>query len=308
MKKFLTHLLLIGLIACAPLILLDGYFTRVFKTGKTNKTQWLSRVSNTAYDVGVLGSSRAWWNIDMNVIQDSLAIRAINLSDNHYTFHEMLLRMKQFYANGNSVDRLFIEVDYWILLQSPQPASITAYNNIPFLDDSLTYQHLRARSNEWVKLKYIPFWRYAEFNRQWGLEELLITAFGVRNSIFDQTGTFFSNNRFYGTNSFVPPLSESEEISPDFVTLIDFCRTHEIDIQIFTAPIYRANMVGQDQQKMERYLSGNKLAYLNYADVFQDSTYFNDNLHFSIKGGAAFTELLIQEMKPDTLDLAISRQ
>jgi hypothetical protein len=267
--------------------------TSQFKKGNTNKTQWLNKMNDTHYDIGLLGSSRAWWNINMNTFNTELELNCINISNNHFPYAEMLLRLKQFYAKGNSIDLLLIQTEYWAFFDQNESFSNTIYNNIPFLDDTATYNYLSKKSSEWIKYKYIPLWRYSEHNRQWGVEEYLITLLNKRNPIYDNTGTFFSNNRFYGQESINFKASDSDQVNPDFIKLYQFCDNHNIRTSIFTAPIYNCKFDLNSQTKMEQQLESLGIVYKNHINTYRDSTFYNDNLHLSINGGKFFTDTLI---------------
>ena len=155
MKKFISKIGLFSLLLLVVSISIDYSFTMVFKNGNTNKTQWLSRINNRSFDVAILGNSRSWWNIDLNLFNKELELNCISLSDNHFPYSEMLLRLKQFYSNNNSMKLLLLQTEYWTLFNQEQGFSMTVYDNIPYLDDSTTYNYLSLRSDEWKKLKYI---------------------------------------------------------------------------------------------------------------------------------------------------------
>ena len=297
MKKFLYQLLIVGIIFLLNLLILDFWFTAEFKEGKTNKTQWLYKKKNEHFDLAIIGSSRAWWNIDLNKINESLQLNCISLANNHFTYSEMLLRLKQFYQNGNSIDQLLMQTEYYEFFKNDKKLSISAYDNIPFLDDSITYNHLKEKSFEWVKLKYVPFWRYAEYNRQWGVEEFLISKLGIRNTIFDSTGSFFSNDKFYGKDSIEFGAAETNQPNQDFKELIKFCNNKNIKVLIYTAPIYHAIINPKSQEDLRRQLASMNIAYRDFTHLYTDSTKFNDNTHLSIKGGQAFTNVIIEYLK-----------
>lgn len=297
MKKFISQIFIYFALVVVISTCIDYCFTNVFQNGNTNKNQWLNKKINTSYDVGVIGSSRAWWNINMNKFNEELGLNCISLSNNHFPYSEILLRLKQFYANGNSVDLLLIQTEYWAFFDQESAFSNTVYNNIPYLDDTTTYNYLSNRSNEWVKLKYVPLWRYSEYNRQWGMEEFIITLLGKRNPIYDSTGTFFSNNKFYGKKNITFDREKSFKINPDFLAIHEFCKSKDIKVSIFTSPIYNADFDTKSQYKMESLLDSINLDYHNYISIYKDSTFFNDNVHLSIKGGELFTDTLIHQTK-----------
>lgn len=298
MKKFFIQLSLLSLLVFLLCVLLDKFFTHTFKKGKTNKVQWLDKIEGEHYDLAIIGSSRAWWNIDMNLINEELNISSINLSSNHFSYSEMLLRMKRFYENNNTIGKLMIQTEYWAFYSESTGVSTTVYDFLPYLDDKTTYAHLSAVSDEWFFYKNIPFYRYAKFNFQWGLEELIITQLKRRNTIFDKTGTFFSNNTFYGNDLWQAPSIKNKNINRNLLELVTFCESKNIELCVYTSPIYNAIIDTSLQKEFSKEIKSMGIDYLNYIDYSNDSTSFNDNTHLSIYGGRIFSEKLIQDISP----------
>jgi hypothetical protein len=296
LKKFIINILIFASIILLGLYFLDWYFTSTFKEGKTNKTQWLEGKSNNHYDVAIIGSSRAWWNIDMGEINTKLDLNGINIANNHFSYSEMHLRLKRMYENGNSIKKLFVQTEYWESFSDSAELSTTSYNYLPYLDDSTTYNHLKNKSSEWILYKHFPFWRYAEYNFQWGPEEFLITKMNMRNSIFDSTGTFFTNDEFYGSDSWNPTEPDTNAINKDFDDFLSFCQEKSIEVHVFTAPIYHATINLKLQKDFEQILKSRNYYYDNYINLYSDSSYFNDNTHLSRKGGKFFTKTLMEKV------------
>ena len=293
MKQYLKNSLILGVILLLSAYLLDYGFTSVFKSGKTVKVQWLQNINKTEYDYAIIGSSRAWWNINSNTINTEKELKGINLSNNHFGLSEILLRLKRFYENKNSVDTLLLQIDYKSVFSEPGEFSSTVYNYLPFLDDSLTYNHLSERSNEWRVYKHIPFWRYAEYNFQWGIEELLITKLNLRQTLFDSTGNFFTDNKFHGHPQH-KITNTSHNLNTDLLGIVSFCEKHNIELICFTAPYYQLDISDTLHNRFNTLIDSIDLNYKNYALIYNtDSTYFNDNTHLSLKGGQAFTQTIL---------------
>ena len=292
MKRFFykVFILFLGVVSIA--FILDWGFTQTFKDGKTNKVQWLKNMNNKHYDYVVLGTSRAWWNLDIQRINEASNLNGISIANNHFSCTEMLLRMKRFLNNKNTTDKVYLQIDYFFFKTEKKLFSPTVYNFIPYLNDSATYHFLSEKSDEWIWYKYAPFIRYTEFNFQWGLEEVLLTKMGLRNTIFDEYGAFFSNNRWYG-DSVKTNNDYAKENNHALIELLQFCDKNKIDVELYTAPFY--NLRISTDKKLDFYHRINSLEkkYTDFSDLFQQQQFFNDNEHLSIKGGKAFTDTLI---------------
>jgi len=287
--------MILGIILLGIALALDYGFTKVFKTGKTVKVQWLDKVNNIHLDYAIIGSSRAWWNIDANRINSEKKLKGLNLSNNHFGLNEILLRLKRFYDNENSLDKLLLQIDYKSIFSESGEFSSTVYNYLPFIDDSLTYNHLSERNSEWKVYKYVPFWRYSEYNFQWGIEELLITKMNLRQTIFDKAGNFFTDNYYHGASSFEID-STKLILNTDLIEIIDFCEKNEINLVCFTAPYYQLILHQKIETRFNTIVDSLQLNHSNYGLIYNsDSTYFNDNTHLSLKGGDRFTDQLITD-------------
>ena len=293
MKQYLKNILLLGAMLFILAFIMDFAFTKTFKKGKTVKVQWLQNISNNNYDYAIIGSSRAWWNVDVKKINHIKNINGINLSNNHFGLSEILLRLKRFYHQKNSIEKLLLQIDYKSVFSHKGEFSSTVYNYLPFIDDTLTYNHLKKRNTEWTLYKSIPFWRYAEYNFQWGLEEYIITNLNLRKSIFDNEGSYFTNNQFHG-DSIIKVKYMKQNLNPDLIDIINFCNSKQIELQCFTAPYFNLIINSKTETKFKNIIDSLNLNHYNYTNSFKtNKSMFNDNTHLSLKGGAIFTDSLI---------------
>ena len=95
------------------------------------------------FDVAIIGSSRGWWNIDMNAIREKCGLRAGSLANNHFRDPEVLLSLKVFLANGNRADHILMQEDHDNLSVEADHFSSTVYDFLPYLEDSLVSAHLQ---------------------------------------------------------------------------------------------------------------------------------------------------------------------
>ncbi len=294
MKRFLRRLALPVLLLVLLVSALDPLFTTVFRHGQGTKAQWIQQMHGQHYDVGVIGSSRAWWNIDMHALDTACHVRAISLANNHFTPAEMLLCLKVFLRNGDSVDKLLIQVDHSTLTEEGAGFSSTVYDFVPYLDDTLVYDHLRPRSEEWYWLRHMPFWRYAKYNFKWGLEPMLLTALHRRPVPFDSTGSYFSpSEKFYGKDG-TPFEPTDHALSPDLRALLALCEAHGVEPILFTSPYYGLVMTPEARNAPTRVLAAEGYTLLDFSDSLPAKRYFNDNKHLNRAGGERFTRMLMK--------------
>lgn len=297
MKRFLFRLSIpLGLLLLLA-FLLDPLFTSVFREGQGTKAQWLMGMRDQRFDVAVIGSSRAWWNISMDQLDSACGTRSISLANNHFTPAEMLLAMKAFLRNGNRARVLLLQVDHSSLTDEQEGFSSTVYDFVPFLEDTLVYAHLAPRGDEWFWLRHVPFWRYAKYDFKWGVEQAVLTAWGRRTVPFDATGSYFSpNDRFYGKAG-VPYAPSGHRMGEDLRALFALCEQHGITVIPFTAPYYELEMPAGAVGAPARVLAEEGLRLIDYSDSLPEKRWFNDNKHLNRKGGRRFTEMLARALR-----------
>ncbi len=295
MKRFIKKILVLCAILLIGAIVMDVVFTKIFKSGRTVKAQWLNNMHGQHYDLVITGSSRAWWNIDMHRINSSCGIRSVNLATNHFRPAEILLALKIFLANGNSVDRMLLELDYMKKSESDQVFSATIYDHLPWLKDELVYDHLRSRSNEFFWLRHIPFARYARYNSLWGPEEAIITLLDKRRTLFDSTGSYFTDDEFSGyaqlqLNDIVIQYDE------DLAEVFNLCRKNGIEVEVFMAPYYRLRVRAGAKEEFNELMDRYGVAFHDHSDRLDSTIHFNDNWHLGRHGGEVYTQMLIDEL------------
>lgn len=296
MKRFLRNIAFCLVLLLGLAWLLDVVMTHVFREGHAKKSQWQHHMRGQHYDVAIIGSSRAWWNIDMNAIDRACGIRSVNLSNNHYRDAEILLSLRIFLANGNTTERVLVQVDHDNLTGDPDEFSSTMYEFLPYLEDSVVQAHLAGRSPEWTVMRYLPLWRYVKCNFMWGPEEFVATASGHRRPLFDSTGTYFSPNpTFHGSDTLYMKQT-GHRLSADMQAITAICRERNIKLDFFTTPYH--NLVGTPEilDAPRRVVEAAGRTFHDFSQRIQGRENFNDVRHINRAGGKLFTALLIEEV------------
>ena len=296
MGRFLRQLALVVVLLIGLAFLLDPLFTQLFQHGRGMKSQWIEQMHNEHFDVAIIGSSRALWNVNTITIDTSCGVRAINLANNHLTPSEILLTLEVFLRNGNTADRLLLQVDHATLSTDAKHFSTKAYEYVPFLDDTLVYDHLRAQSTEWIWLRHIPLWRYVKYNFKWGLEQALYTALDRSPEPFDSTGSYFSPNEQFYEKGNVPYRPAPSTLNAALTRVIDLCRESGSELIPFTAPYHGWTIPDSAKQVPARLLAQHGLRLLDFSDSLAEQRFFNDHQHINRAGGVAFTRMLMDQV------------
>jgi hypothetical protein len=295
MKRFLKKILVLGILLLVAAFTVDAALTAIFRKGRTVKAQWLHNMQGQHHELLVLGSSRAWWNIDVNEINRQCGISGISMANNHFTPSEMLLALKVFLRNGNTTDRVLMQVDYHNMRVEQDEFSSTVYDHLPWLKEDLVYEHLLDRSDEWKFLRLVPAARYVKYNFRWGPEEALITLFDKRRTIFDSTGSFFIDRPYKGW-PYMELERSSYEMHPDFKAILELCESNSIQVDLFMAPYYRLRTADENRHDFDKLMNEHRLQVHNYFDRFDSTIYFDNNWHLSLQGGQIFTQMLIEDV------------
>ncbi len=222
-------------------------------------------------------------------------MRGINLATNHFRSAEILLGLKIFLANGNTADRVLLQLDHQKAKDAGDVFSATIYDHLPWLEEDLVYDHLSERSNEFVLLRKVPFARYARYNFHWGPEEALITLLDRRRTLFDSTGSYFIDRKFYG-NPTLELDSVNVEWDGDLAAVFELCRSNRIAIEVFMAPYYRLELPPGTEQRFRDMMTQYEVEFHDHSHRLDDTLYFEDNWHLGRKGGEVYTNILIDEV------------
>ncbi len=295
MRRFLRKILVLCALLLVAAIALDRISTAIFRKGRTVKAQWMHNMKGQHYDLVITGSSRGWWNIDMNAINERCGIRSINLATNHFRPAEILLGLKIFLANGNTTDRLLLEVGYQKASDADEIFSATIYDHLPWLEEDLVFDHLSERDREFKWLRRIPYARYAKYNALWGPEEAIVTLLDKRRTLFDSTGSFFTDREYHGY-----PYLEIDAIDmsfdPDLAETIEICRREGIAVEAFMAPYYKLRIAPGTNEEFHDMMDIYGIELHDHSQLLDSSIYFDDNWHLGHRGGEAYTNILMEEI------------
>lgn len=165
---------LLFLLALATLLAAESAaLDRVFARDLSSKVTRVYTQPGQRWDYVVLGSSVAAVGCDTDVLAEELGGTVANLGLSGSAYPEQCLVWEKF-LERNQVGTLVCQVDSWGLTQGGYDCPFHAYYHAPFLDDPVVFRHvaeafpLRAYAWRWV-----PFWKYAEFNTQFGYDRLV---------------------------------------------------------------------------------------------------------------------------------------
>ncbi|MBS1534217.1 MAG: hypothetical protein JST78_04000 [Bacteroidetes bacterium] len=268
------------------MFVLDSGYTYVYQSAQPrNKLQYIIQLNQQKFDVVFLGSSRVANHIDSELFDQLSHKKSINLGVQGANLVDNLLQLKLFLSK-NSTDYLFLQIDD--NLEYCKPSNISQAEAMPFLNNPIVSEHSKKFIDEYVYLKYIPFYRYALNDAKIGFRELFFSAIGKKPSI-DFSKGFMPK---YGHSIPNQPRQELKEVhglnqNPILREMKALCQEHQVHLVLFISP-YCSKI------DPENYIKKMKLLEPNLIDLSQgydDSLFFNCG-HLNQKGAEIFTQRL----------------
>ena len=284
MKRFATYTLWLFVITLVFMVTLDFIYTSVFNHGADrNKLMWVRAMEGENLDYIILGSSRANYSIQPNVITSTTGKKGFNLGMNSSNIIETSALLEKFLEFGTTKS-VYIQVDPQYRQEYPDPVGEVVW--MPYVHESEVYDTFKDHASSYTYYRYVPFYRYQKFAARLGFRDVLSSALG---SGYDYESTLGYMPR-YGTlqqeKPFVPDPSIVKE-NPLYTKLISFCNAHDIKVYFFTAPYYKFK---GDITMLEDLLP----QYTNFSDSLSDRLYFSDQIHLNTKGAQKFTEIFAE--------------
>lgn len=294
MRRFIKSVAILLFAIFIVFYLLDLLFTDAYKKGSYFKTQWIYSMTGLHYDYAVLGASRSLTAIDMKVANAKSGLNGINLSLDGTLPTTQYLILKIFLEHGNSTDHLILNVNPWqIGIDSISHFSFPRF--LPFVHDSIVFNFFVDYDKEWIAYKYIPFYRYAKYNFDWGIGMYLNTAFSLVKPDYDKYGSFF-----YPFTNYVGSKSKYDylfDMSNDFKNLkliIELCKEYDIRLTVIFLPVVNLNYnhAYQDNAgQFRNFLKGYGVEYIEYRDTYNGQyELFTDENHFNRYGVEKYTQ------------------
>lgn len=293
MKEIIKNLFILISILFVLFYTLDTAFTEIYKKGNFYKTQWLNHMKCRDFDYAILGSSRSYTTIDVGDINQNTGCRGINISiDGSVTStHDLVLKL--FIQNNNQVEKLLLQVDPWHV-NLEQPAKFSFPRFFPYYDNKLVYEHYKNFGIKFVFYKYIPFLRYAEYNTNWGLHQLLNSIYSIKEHPFDEYGTLIYPTLEYQDDKM--PTEYVFNISKPTLYLdniIETCHSEDIELICFTSPyasVLCTEKYYNSISTFTKYLEEKGVKYYNFGDLFNERfELFTDKTHLNRNGVKVFT-------------------
>lgn len=291
MGKYLRYIGKWLLVLTLVLSALDWTFSLVFEHNSVprNKMQYACHVANQTYDVVFLGNSRVQNNIDVDYFEELTQTKALNLGLNGTYLLDSFLFLKVL-NQRNHIKEVYLQVDY--RYNTTGSSSILLADSMPFLRTNETIKdHFAGHLSDYSLLNYVPFYRYLVNAPKIGFREMLLNLRSSKPKQDFSNGYIALDGSYYDDGFELPQHWNTS--NADLDEIVRYCQTHDIKLTLFTAPYSPAIPHLSSAKTLEDRLPQLK----NYAQIFNDNTYFYNNNHLNREGARQFTKLLSQDWK-----------
>ncbi len=279
-KSFLLILIL--------LVFLDLVYTAIYlQASDRGKIDFVYNSKGRVYDVVVLGSSRANNHFVSQMFEDK-GLKAFNFGMSGGHLFEASLILKLMIERNYCIKNVIIETD--LNLSNEHRAEGIASKFLPYIHDSkIIKDHFRGEA-DFLKLYYIPFYRYIAFDAQIGFREMFFNVVHKKTAHLQNLG--YSG---LGINSKGNMKNDIRALKPIhnkyYQEIKQICAANHINLIAVMTPMC-SNTKGLDYFKKV-----NKIypEIHNYENVVEGDQYFSSCGHMNDKGARLFTARIIKD-------------
>ncbi|WP_194852186.1 hypothetical protein [Nonlabens antarcticus] len=285
MKKFIIHILIVGVVLVTIASVLDYSYDYIFlNTSSRDKVQLALKQKHDYVDYLFLGSSRVENHVDCDLIQSLTGKSCVNYGISGGSYEDSLVLLHLLKQKGLTYGHLFIQLD-----NSIEDGGMTKNfkaSLIPFIAPyELKIEGINI-SLSWSQ-KNIPFYRYAQYDYLYGIRSCAAQILKNQDEIKQ-----FGYKPQYGIGSHFSGLIKKTPIKNKY---IEFIKKEAIrdnaQIHFFTSPYCPSMKNTGTYNRFKSYYPG----YINYASYYSNPTYFANCSHMNNNGAQVFTKQIVKD-------------
>jgi hypothetical protein len=312
MKIFLRRIALFLLpivVLLYPVDLLLSYWYKLTHREPGDLEVWNAIYEGTAKcDIAVYGSSRAWVQIDPQILSDSLNASVYNFGMDGQNFLMQYMRHKEFVLYNPFPKHIVLSVDVFSLAKKEGVYQLKQF--LPFVLWNSNMAEVTVHSNgfKWIE-PVLPLVRYS------GYRDVLIQAWD--NAQGQQSQEAYRNNGYRGmdrhwTDDFENAkkrqasiqLNINSEIGEKLDKFIEECHAAGTRLTFVYCPehILGQQYVSNRKEIIDNFRSiakKNNIQFLDYSDMAlcHDTTYFYNASHLNREGARLFSLQLAHDLR-----------
>lgn len=287
MKRFLIFTIKILLLTFFVLVALDLAYTKVYlQSSNRGKIEYVFNSKGRAYDVVILGSSRANNHFVAPMFEDK-GLKAFNYGMSGGHLFEASLLLKLMIERKYVIKNVILETD--LNLSNEERAEGIAAKFLPYIHNSeITKNHFLAEK-DFKKLYYIPFYRYVAFESRIGFREMFFNGIHKKtNHLLNMGYSPLGNGRGNMKNDItnLKPLRNKY-----FEEIKQICEDNKINLIAVMTPMC-SNTKGLNYfEKVHQMYP----EIHNYESAVQGDQFFSSCGHLNDTGARLFTSVIIKD-------------
>lgn len=298
---------IIGLISLALIATVMHFWMESrYKSTMLYKTQWIIQKEKQQYDYVVLGASHAYVGFDVGVADSILQKKGINIAlDGSLIGTQSVLADIFFNRNKNKTKTLFFCIDNPSAINTDALADIADGRMMPYMNYDEVFSFYKPYGVKWYFDRYVPMWKYAEYNYYWGPHIFTDTWGHFMKPDFDTIcGSRYDYGNYYdnsdtATVSLDFHLNDEKEGYKYFKKIIQVCKENNIKPVLFTLPLGRADTSDSAKQHLadfNAYCNREGLEWHYLGDYLNHQfNFFGTKGHLNKKGAELATKKFIDE-------------
>ena len=292
MKRFLIFTIKILLLTFFVLVLLDFAYTKVYlQSSNRGKIEYVFNSKGRAYDVVILGSSRANNHFVAPMFEDK-GLKAFNYGMSGGHLFEASLLLKLMIERKYVIKNVILEAD--LNLSNEKESESVASKFMPYIHESkVIAAHFAGQPDFWVNY-YLPFYRYIVFEPQIGFREMYNAALKKPTKLLDHLGYYplgkNPNANMKNDLTNLRPLHNKyyEEIK-------HLCKTNHINlIAVMTPMCTNTKGLNYFEKVHQMYPEIH-----NYEKAVEGDQYFSSCGHMNDTGARKFTSIILHDFFTD---------
>ena len=281
---------------------------RLVPLDQSVKVNWIYSHAGT-FDYALVGSSSAYAGIDGKALSDALGGSVINLGLDGTAHPEQYMVLAAF-LESNDVGTIILQVDAWGLDENSYGYPFHEYLHLPYLDKPVVAEVVaERRGGRLAAWKYVPFFKYAEFNTQIGVPNV-VHVIGGRQPEFDVYGSSLRNQAF--NEAELEALAAADDRrsyawstmrAEYFERMLELARNKGIPVIVYLTPEYHEVLeYSPSRHKVVSYYQETVTAadqtFLTYDDdpLCRDRLNFYNTSHLNRDGAGRFAPLLARDI------------
>ncbi|MFK6999899.1 hypothetical protein [Flavobacterium oreochromis] len=290
MRNFLKHSLSLLFIIILSSVILDLLYTFIISSSsKRNKVEYVLHSKQKVYDVVIMGTSRANNHFIPSLFKKR-GYKAFNFGMSGSHLFETNLMLKIMLQQKFKIKTLLLEADLSVCNEKRDEGTTARF--MPYLHTNKVIRNHFKSEDDFLKLYYIPFYRYIKFDNKIGFREMNKALFKEKTTLLDNEGYYPLN----GTNwermkNNISGLKPIRNYYLDDIKQI--CKKNNIRLVIVMTPMCKCT------KGMNYFFELNKIypEIYNFENSVTDDHYFSSCGHLNNKGAIIFTEYILNHIQ-----------